>query len=250
MKAFNRLLQLLALGGAIASGAFYFLAQENRISSDAQLETLQAQLSSERSKSATLRDEVSDLRAELDRSSEEAERLDSENLLAETQLAQLQRENQRLVDERDVQAIAEQRLQSENDRLTQELATLRASSVPRDRVVDYEQQIAALERQILELQQTRADAAPQSPLLSVRIPENPSLAGKVLTVGKEASFVVLDIGYNEGVRLQSELYVQHGDTPIAKIQVTEVKENLSIARVLPESLLKTPQSGDSVASPN
>lgn len=250
MKLANRVLQILALCGAMASGAFYFLGSTQNAASEADTQSLGNQLRKARADFASLEkkhekqaDLAASQRADIDRLTEDA-------LLANNQLLQLQRENKRLADERDAQELAERRLQRENSRLTQELNVLKATSVPQDEIAAFELQIANLERQILEYQQTTPLSALTSTGLPPAIAANAKLKGNVLTVGKGASFVVLDIGYSDGVRLQNELYVQHADTPIAKIQVTEVKENLSIARVLPDSLVKTPQTGDSVSSLN
>lgn len=249
MKFATRILQVLALLGAIAAGAFYFQAKSGYQSLETDIQSLKAALERERARSEQLQTETV-AQAELVNSQAlEIKRLTADALLANTQLLQLQRENKRLADERDTQEIAERRLQKENSRLTQDYNALKATSVPQEEVAGYELTISNLERSILDLQQTKA---PQTlgAKLPAAVPADPSLRGSILTVGKGISFVVLDIGYNDGVRLQNELYVQHADTPIAKIQVTDVKENLSIARVLPDSLLKTPQTGDSVTSLN
>ncbi len=250
MKTTNRILQIISFLGAIAAGVFYFSSTGGEEASSDQVKRLQADNRQQRTKAAKLHNELEKLREELAETRQNLEKQTSESLLAQSQAQQLRRENQRLFNEREAQTIAEQRLQRENSRISQELSELQARSISRDQVASLEQTIESLEREILELQQTRPAATPFNPALAAPLPTNPSLTGNVLTVGKGASFVVLDIGYADGVRLQNELFIRHADTPIAKIQVTEVKENLSIARVLPESLTKTPQSGDSVASLN
>ncbi|MBD5779617.1 hypothetical protein IEN85_08925 [Pelagicoccus sp. NFK12] len=249
MKVITRTLQALAVLGAIAAGVFYFLAKNEYQSLDTNLQSLNASLKAERTRVQKLQKENAAQAETLAAQADEIQKLTADSLLANNQLLQIQRENKRLADERDAQEIAERRLQKENSRLTQEVNVLKATSVPQEEIANYELAIANLERQVLELQQTQP-LQQVSSILPSSIPADPSLRGNVLTVGKGASFVVLDIGYSDGVRLQNELYVQHADTPIAKIQVTEVKENLSIARVLPESLVKTPQTGDSVSSLN
>ncbi len=249
MKAINRILQALAILGAIAAGAFYFLAKADYQSLDTNIQSLNASFKSEKAKTLKLQKVNASQAETITSQADEIQKLTADSLLANNQLLQIQRENKRLADERDAQEIAERRLQKENSRLTQEVNVLKATSVPQEEVANYELTIANLERQVLELQQTQP-LQQVTNALPTAIPADPSLRGNVLTVGKGASFVVLDIGYSDGVRLQNELYVQHANTPIAKIQVTEVKENLSIARVLPESLLKTPQTGDSVSSLN
>lgn len=249
MKRTNRILQLLAIAGAIAAGAFYFKNKADFLSLDTDIQSLNTRIKTEQARAQNLQKQNAAQAQTIETQAAELEKLSAEALLANNQLLQIQRENKRLADERDAQELAERRLQKENSRLTQELNVLKATSVPQDEIASYELQIANLERQLLELQQTQAPQQLEK-TLPAAVPTDPSLAGNVLTVGKGASFVVLDIGYSDGVRLQNELYIHHADTPIAKIQVTDVKENLSIARVLPESLVKTPQTGDSVTSLN
>lgn len=249
MKLANRILQVMALLGAIAAALFYFQDKAEFQSIDTDLQTLNASLQTERSQKQKLQQENTQQAATLQAQANELDRLTAEALLANNQLLQIQRENKRLAEERDAQDSVERRLQKENGRLTQELSVLKATSVPQGEIASYERAIANLERQILELQQTTPQQFITSSLPTA-VPADPKLKGTILTVGKGTSFVVVDIGYNDGVRLQNELYVQHADTAIAKIQVTEVKENLSIARVLPDSVVKTPQTGDSVSSLN
>ncbi len=251
MKTLNRILQILALCGALASAAFYFVAKRE-IAPAPQVEasSLPQQLAAEKARAAGLADNLADkqrVNDELVRSLQSAK---SEALALAAQLTQLQRENQRFAEERSTRQAIEARLQDENARLARELAQTQADTIPRDQLATKEQTIENLERQVLALQQTSLALASPRDLAGLQLPAKPSLRGNVLTVGKGASFVVLDIGYTDGVRLLHELFVQHADTPIAKIQVTEVKENLSIARVLPDSLLKAPQSGDAVSSFN
>ena len=70
------------------------------------------------------------------------------------------------------------------------------------------------------------------------------------TVGPKSSFVVINLGYTSGVRLDHLLEIQRDGKLVANIQVTEVKENLSIARILPESMANDPEVGDIVISGN
>ncbi|MBC2604670.1 hypothetical protein [Pelagicoccus albus] len=248
MKYITRILQILAVLGAVAAGFFYFQQKTEYRSLDANMQELRAQLNEARNQNRELKLQNSEQAEKLKSQTLDIESLTADSLLANNQLLQIQRENKRLVDERDAQEIAERRLQRENSRLSEELGVLQATSISQDEIADYELQIASLERQILELQQTQPGLAENS--LPISVPARSNLHGRILTVGKGNSFVILDIGYSEGVRLQNELYIRHADTTIAKIQVTDVKENLSIARVLPESIVKNPQSGDSVSSLN
>lgn len=251
MKALTRLVQTIAIIGAIASGLFFFLSRQTSNQSKTELGLTRNLLSTERQKVAALNARLLEQAQELEQSTVDANASKSEIASLTARFNQLQRENLRLNEELAARQLTEERLQQENARLTRELAENQATSVPKDQIDNYEAQIADLERKILELEQTQATRLqPQRDKLNEVSPINPMLQGSVLTVGKANSFVIINLGYSDGVRLQTELLIQHADTPIAKIQVTEVKENLSIARILPQSLVKTPQTGDSVTSLN
>lgn len=250
MKAMNRIFQALAVLAALASALFYWSLNSEQKDASAQLDFSKRQLSNLAAQKEELQTKVEQQAASLEEQSSERDRHKSEVASLTAQLGQLQRENLRLLDEKEARQATERRLQDENARLKSELAQTRARSVPQETLEEHANTIARLEREILELRQTRATQQAESQAALAKPPAEPAIQGSVLTVGKEASFVVLDVGYSDGVRLQNELVVQHAETPIAKIQITEVKENLSIARVLPESLVKTPQIGDSVTSLN
>ena len=253
MKALNRIFQALAILGALVSAGLYWSLSQGNSDAELQLEFAGRQLNVLKSQKKQLQEQLEKQGSALEAATEDRDATLAKNTSLSAQLGQLQRENLRLLDEREARIDTEKRLQDENARLKRELAETRARSVPQEQIAGYEKTIADLERQILELRETSVQSVATngetSNFLSAP-PSNPSLQGKVLTVGKGSSFVVLNIGYNDGVRLTNELLVHHADTSIAKIQVTEVKENLSIARVLPESLVKIPQTGDSVSSLN
>ena len=253
MKILTRTLQILAILGAVASGYFYFLTGSLSNKTNAQLLETSSELKFERSKSNTISKKLAEREAEQE--ANEARLADARAEIASltAKFNQLQRENLRFANLRETHQIAEEKLQNENARLVEELGELgelRANSIAKEQMASYQTKIAQLERQVLSLQQTQSAKNTAVSSTVERVPANPSLTGYILTVGKNASFVVLDIGYSDGVRLKTEFMIQHADTPIAKIQITEVKGNLSIARILPNSITKTPQPGDRVASFN
>jgi chromosome segregation ATPase len=60
------------------------------------------------------------------------------------------------------------------------------------------------------------------------------LTGKVLAVDPKYDFVVLDVGGNQGVVENGHFLVNRGGKLVAKLRVTKVEPNRSIANVLPD----------------
>jgi hypothetical protein len=60
-----------------------------------------------------------------------------------------------------------------------------------------------------------------------------TVRGKVLAVDPKYDFVVLDIGDNEGLRPRAVLLVSRNSRLVAKVQVSSVQGNRSVANILP-----------------
>ncbi len=76
----------------------------------------------------------------------------------------------------------------------------------------------------------------------------PDLRGEVVKVNQDWNYVILDLGY-EKVKSGVELLVARNDEFIARIQVTEVFKNSSIAEILPTIQTGRIQNGDRVILP-
>ena len=72
------------------------------------------------------------------------------------------------------------------------------------------------------------------------------LRGKVALVQDNWNFVVLDLGQQQKVRPNTQFLVYRGGKMIAKVQVTSVGPNTSVAEVLPDYERGTVRTGDSV----
>jgi len=73
-----------------------------------------------------------------------------------------------------------------------------------------------------------------------------TLQGKVTAVDAQFDFVVLDIGESEGAREHGELLVSRGEKLIGKLRILDVKEDHSIANILPDWKQGEIQAGDLV----
>lgn len=67
-----------------------------------------------------------------------------------------------------------------------------------------------------------------------KVPLPEGLKGTIIEVDSDWDFVVLDIGSNQGVLENGEMLVNRSGNLVAKVKVTSVMENRSIANVLSE----------------
>jgi multidrug efflux pump subunit AcrA (membrane-fusion protein) len=78
-------------------------------------------------------------------------------------------------------------------------------------------------------------------------PKMPSgLNGKVVAVDPKYDFVVLDIGGNQGVVPNGKLLVNRGGKLVAKVRVSSVEPNRSIANIMPDWKQGEVMEGDQV----
>jgi hypothetical protein len=162
---------------------------------------------------------------------------------SEARGSQIERE---LTQAKSVVAIYEQTSRALSDEiaaLRRDLDAARASTVPPEVVSGYKSTIAELERQ-LALTQNGA-AAPTAAGASTAVFTNRSTRATVLTVGPENAFVVLNFGSARGAALGQKLNVNQGTDVVATVLISDVRDNFSIAQVLPDTLRAVLQKGDS-----
>ena len=78
------------------------------------------------------------------------------------------------------------------------------------------------------------------------VPLPPGLKGNIVAVDPKYDFVVLDIGGNEGVLEKGEMLVNRGGKLVAKVRITSVNPERSIANILPEWRQAEVLEGDQV----
>ena len=99
-----------------------------------------------------------------------------------------------------------------------------------------------LGKKIAKLDYELAKYRDQAPI--VYLP--PSLKGQVTVSDPKWQFVVLNIGEDQGVLQDSELLVNRGGKLVAKVKVTTVQKDRSIANVMPGWKLSDLEEGDQV----
>jgi hypothetical protein len=127
--------------------------------------------------------------------------------------------------------------------LQRDLAASRASHAAPDAVAGYKAAIAELERQLATAR--NGAAAPATAGASTAVFASRAGRATVLTVGPGNAFVVLNFGEARGAQLGHRLAVSQGAQVVATVQISDLRENFSIAQVLPESLRGVLQKGDS-----
>lgn len=109
----------------------------------------------------------------------------------------------------------------------------------------YRERIAALETQLTEML-TRALAEPAAtpPAAPVTPPAEPGY--RVVRVGPQDAFVIVDYGRDEGATIGDELTLRRGTTVVARVQISDARAKFSVAQVLPAALKRQLQPGDFV----
>ncbi len=74
----------------------------------------------------------------------------------------------------------------------------------------------------------------------------PGTKGKVVAVDPKYEFVVLDIGGNQGVLKDAKMLVNRGGKLVAKVKITSVQPDRSIANIMPDTKLDEVMEGDQV----
>lgn len=249
MKTSATLLQLLAITAAAFSAYIYFNAENRADELEQNLTRTSQQLALQKANNAKLEAENSGLVEKATKANLAFDEARSLNTVLTARSNQLKREANRYSTELDERFKQEEQLQRTIADQNKELAHLRATTVSLDEVDRYQMTIADLEQRILKLKSSERTFPGAAATLDVA-ETNPqaNLKGKILTVGPQSSFIIIDLGQNEGAEKANVLDVQRGGATIAQVTITEVKENLSIAHVLPQSLVSEPRSGDIVTT--
>ncbi|WP_221028951.1 hypothetical protein [Actomonas aquatica] len=171
---------------------------------------------------AATKRELTDLHIELEQ--RDRTLADTEHQLTESQAAYL-----------DLQAQAA----GLNEELTRTREELRRA-LPSAQAAHYREVIASLEDQIFALE-NRLSETP-----------NPLVAGRgdhaqVVQVGPQNAFVVINFGERHGARPNQRLTISRGPERLAMVEISDSRENYSIAQVLAESLSGKLRIGDAAS---
>jgi hypothetical protein len=127
--------------------------------------------------------------------------------------------------------------------LRTDLSDARGSNASPEAVEGYKNTIAELERQLANARNGAAMPTAAGAANAV-FASRPGRA-TVLTVGPENAFVVLNFGAARGAQVGQKMSVSQGTDVVAMVLISDVRNNFSIAHVLPDSLRGVLHKGDS-----
>lgn len=128
-------------------------------------------------------------------------------------------------------------LEDEKASLEMQLAELN------DRIGSLEDQVAQLEEEngMLENQLAKYERETAG-----TITMKPGTTASIVYANADWNFVIIDIGSIAGAQPNAEMIIHRNDNMVGKIRLSAVRDNISIAEVLPESQKETIKEGDHV----
>lgn len=237
------LLCVIALLGSAASAVLFFrignskqLLEQRLADSTTRAAKLDADLAAANERAGSLTARAATLDGELTTTK-------AKLTAAESRAAQLDRD---LGQAKDVLTFYEATVRALNEdvaALGKDLADSRASNASPEAVAGYKAAIIELERQLATAR--NGAAAPATAGASTAVFASRAGRATVLTVGPDSAFVVLNFGAARGAQLGHRLTVSQGTNVVATVQISDLRENFSVAQVLPETLRGVLQKGDS-----
>lgn len=175
-------------------------------------------------------------------------RQDLENTRAELENTKAQLEDARtqIVHLQDTIRSKDEEIRQQSDTiasLEEEKSSLESQlDVMNESIASMEMQVAQLdeEKNMLEILLAKCEGE----LGGVTMPVGTT--AKIIYANHEWNFVIIDLGSVNGAQVLAEMIVHRGDNMIGKIQITAVRENVSIAEVLSDYQVETIKEGDHV----
>ncbi|HUR60015.1 MAG TPA: hypothetical protein VM029_19995 [Opitutaceae bacterium] len=230
------------LGSALSAGLYFRIGDSKQLLASRLADTstratkLEAELAKANEHAGALKTEAAALHSEIGA-------LQGKLAASETRVTQLDRDLGQAKSVLSVYELTARALADEVAALRTDLSDARASNASPDAVEGYKNTIAELERQL-------ANARNGAALPTAAGAANAVFASRVgratvLTVGPESAFVVLNFGSVRGAQIGQKLTVSQGTEQVATVLINDVRNNFSIAHVLPDSLRGVLHKGDS-----
>ncbi len=243
------ILCLIALAGSVVSASLFLrignskqLLEARLVDANARSSQLETSLAQANEQSGALKQRLqaaeaaaAETRTQLDAARAQVLAADSRATQAATELAQAKA----------VVGLYEQTsraLAEDLEALRQETAQIRATHAAPEAVEAYKNTIAELEKQLASARS--GSAAPRVAGASTAVFTNRAGRATILSVGPQSAFVVLNFGSARGAKLGHKLVVSQGETPVATVTISDVRNNFSVAQVLPDTLKAPLQKGD------
>ena len=227
-----------------AKGAAQFSATKLKIGTKEELPNLETELNKANQIANAVLQGWNDTQVDLENTRQDLEntRAELENTKtqledARTQIVQLNETIRAKDQELDEKSNVIAGLEDEKASLEAQVADLNAQ------IAGLQDQVAQLEedKSVLEVQLEKCDKE-----LHKEITMKPGTTGTIVYANKDWNFVVIDIGSNDGVQATAEMIVHRGNDMVGKIKISAVRDNVSIAEVLPDYQKATVKEGDDV----
>lgn len=236
------------LAGLGAAGVTHFKVDVTLKELNTNLTETTANLETSQASEKKLKSELTKTKGDLDKTSKDLAQTTSSLEDAQTKAKTQQQRADKSAAE------LEKTLQERNDARS-ELAAYKAAGVPVDKITE------AIEKS-KQLQLER-DAQVEEITVLARINRGiqarldkyegrtksiamPGLKGKIIAVDPKWNFVVLDVGQSQGAQEDGELIVNRDGKLVAKLRITNVQKDRSVANVLPEWRQTDVMEGDQV----
>ena len=239
MKNLSIIITLLAvIAAAILGGLYWRTASDNS--------RLELSLSSARSQNQALTANLATSQELTEQQQAQLHALDAD--LGETKISLTSARSNLIILQREVEELEQNLVESneiqrdlsgEVSSLNAALAQARASEASPETIASYQQAISNLEQQLATLQSPTT----QNPAMPV-LTTHRSRSTRVVSVGPSNAFVVLNYGASHGALPSKKMAIRRGTKQLATAQISDVRENYSIAQVRPDSLRDTLQKGD------
>lgn len=238
MKAASTILTVLAIIGGLAAGALWYLVKGQKEALIDERNGLQAAKTQLETDKTNLTQQVDDLTSRNGALSSELGEVKTRNTTLESRTVQLTRD---LAQSR---ANAETAL-SDARKATEESANLRRKVLEITSTIEGIR--AESESEIVQLRDelTRLKTLGITPSSAVAEGEKvPLINTSVASVGPRSAFVVINAGSTQGLRSQMKLAINRGGEIVAQAYISELKDNLAVAQIIPNTLVKAPRAGD------
>lgn len=250
MRNLTLILCLVALAGTVASGVFWWQIGDSKQrlfnelnQTRARVASLEANLDEAGVVEERLRTALQDTDAELGR---------TKSTLTDTRhtIATLEEQTQMALAAAEEAHASTTELRTENEALRASLLADRdrfANSVPFEEVARYRAVIADLEEEVARLEQTAASLRQQANQPAVQLTANRGQHAQVVGLGPRNAFVIINFGSRHGALVNQRLSITRGTDALATIEISQTRENYSIAQVLPDSLSGSIRKGDAAS---
>jgi arsenate reductase-like glutaredoxin family protein len=234
----------IALAGSIASAVMFFIIGNSKqvlhnqlVERKADVVSLQNKLADDRAKADKLTSRIHQLDAELGaaKTSLDEAKFTTDELRAALELAETERTQSLAQSE---QAWAELRLAQTELIKTKDLM---AKSISPQQAMRYRQIIADLEVKLGKTEENLESAKKSSLPTFV---SSRAYHAQLVRVGPGNSFVVINYGKSHGASANQRFEVKRGLDVLARVEISDITENYSVAQVLPETLSGNLRKGD------